>query len=74
MRAASLGAKVIVTEINPVRAIEAKMDGFDIMTMDKAAPLGDIFVSATGCCKTITVPQMMTIKDKRSYAIISFTV
>lgn len=64
MRAASLGAKVIVTEINPVRAIEAKMDGFDIMTMDKAAPLGDIFVSATGCCKTITVPQMMTMKDR----------
>ncbi|MDY2960218.1 MAG: adenosylhomocysteinase [Hornefia sp.] len=64
MRASSLGAKVIVTEINPVKAIEAKMDGFDIMTMDKAAPLGDIFVSATGCCKTITVAQMMRMKDR----------
>ena len=63
MRAASLGAKVIVTEINPVKAIEAKMDGFDVMTMEKAAPLGDIFVSATGCCKTITTDHMMTMKD-----------
>lgn len=63
MRADALGAKVIVTEINPVKAIEAKMDGFDVMTMQKAAPLGDIFVSATGCCKTITVENMLTMKD-----------
>ena len=63
MRAASLGAKVIVTEINPVKAIEARMDGFDVMTMAKAAPLGDIFVSATGCCKTITTDHMLTMKD-----------
>ena len=63
MRAAALGAKVIVTEINPVKAIEAKMDGYDVMTMEKAAPLGDIFVSATGCCKTITVEHMLTMKD-----------
>lgn len=64
MRAASLGARVIVTEINPVKAIEAKMDGFDVMTMKQAAPLGDIFVSATGCCKTITVEHMLTMKDR----------
>lgn len=63
MRANALGAKVIVTEVNPVKAIEAKMDGFDIMTMEKAAPLGDIFVSATGCCKTITVDHMLTMKE-----------
>ncbi len=63
MRAASLGARVIVTEINPVKAIEARMDGFDVMTMAKAAPLGDIFVSATGCCKTITTDHMLTMKD-----------
>ena len=62
MRAAALGAKVIVTEINPVKAIEARMDGFDVMTMDKAAPYGDIFVSATGCCKTITVEHMLKMK------------
>lgn len=64
IRANSLGAKVIVTEVNPVKAIEAKMDGFDVMNMAQAAPLGDIFVSATGCCKTITVEHMMTMKDR----------
>ena len=64
MRAAALGAKVIVTEIDPVKAMEAKMDGYDVMTMDKAAPLGDIFVTATGCKHTITVPHMMKMKDR----------
>ena len=64
MRAAALGAKVIVTEIDPVKALEAKMDGYDVMTMSKAAPLGDIFVSATGCKHTITVKHMMSMKDR----------
>lgn len=64
MRADALGAKVIVTEVNPVKAIEAKMEGFDVMTMKEAAPLGDIFVSATGCCKTITMEHMLTMKDR----------
>lgn len=64
MRAASLGARVIVTEINPVKAIEAKMDGYDVMKMEDAAPLGDIFVTATGCKHTITVEHMMTMKDR----------
>ncbi|SFE04531.1 adenosylhomocysteinase [Peptostreptococcaceae bacterium pGA-8] len=63
MRAAALGANVIVTEIDPIKAIEAKMDGFDVMPMRQAAPLGDIFVTATGCCKTITVEHMMKMKD-----------
>lgn len=63
MRAAALGANVIVTEINPVKAIEAKMDGFQVMKMEQAAPLGDIFVTATGCCKTITVEHMLTMKE-----------
>ena len=63
MRAASLGAKVIVTEINPVKAMEAKMDGYDVMKMSQAAPLGDIFVSATGCARTITVDHMLTMKN-----------
>ena len=62
MRAAALGARVIVTEVDPIKAIEAKMDGYDVMKMEKAAPLGDIFVSATGCCKTITVEHMETMK------------
>lgn len=64
MRAAALGAKVIVTEINPVKAMEAKMDGHDVMTMDKAAVLGDIFVTATGCAGTISLDNMMKMKDR----------
>ena len=64
MRAASLGAKVIVTEIDSVKAIEAKMDGFDVMKMEQAAPFGDIFVTATGCKHTITVDHMRAMKDR----------
>ena len=64
MRASALGARVIVTEIDPVKAMEAKMDGYDVMTMAKAAPLGDIFVTATGCKHTITVDHMRTMKDR----------
>lgn len=64
MRAAALGARVIVTEIDPVKAMEAKMDGYDVMTMAKAAPFGDIFVTATGCKHTITVEHMLTMKDR----------
>ncbi len=63
MRASALGAKVIVTEINPVKAIEARMDGYDVMTMKDAAPLGDIFVAATGCENVITVAHMLTMKE-----------
>lgn len=63
MRAAALGAQVIVTEIDPVKAIEAKMDGYSVMPMAKAAHFGDIFVTATGCCKTITTDHMMSMKD-----------
>jgi adenosylhomocysteinase len=48
MRARGMGAKVIVTEVNPVRALEAAMDGFHVMTMTQAAPVGDIFITATG--------------------------
>ena len=64
MRAAALGARVIVTEIEPVKAMEAKMDGYDVMPMSKAAPLGDIFVSATGCKHVITVEHMLSMKDR----------
>ena len=63
MRAASLGAKVIVTEISPVKAMEAKMDGCDVMKMEKAAEFGDIFITATGCARTITVDHMLSMKD-----------
>lgn len=63
MRAKALGARVIVTEIDPVASIEAIMDGFEVMTMDKAAPLGDIFVSATGNKKVIGLDHMLKMKD-----------
>ena len=64
MRAAALGASVIVTEIDPVKAMEARMDGFQVMTMKEAAPLGDFFVTATGCKDTITVEHMLLMKDR----------
>jgi len=48
VRARGMGAEVIITEINPVRAIEARMDGYSVMDMNKAASIGDIFVTATG--------------------------
>ena len=54
MRAKGLGAKVIVTEVDPVKAIEAVMDGFTVMKMEDAAPLGDFFVTVTGCSRVIT--------------------
>ena len=63
MRAASLGAQVIVTEIDPVKAMEAKMDGHSVMTMGQAAPLGDIFVTATGCVGTIRMEHMEKMKN-----------
>lgn len=53
-KAKGLGANVIVTEIDAVKAIEAHMDGFSVMTMDEAAPIGDVFVTLTGCKDVIT--------------------
>lgn len=49
MRAAGMGANVIVTEVDPFKALDATMNGFRVMTMDQAAPLGDVFVTVTGC-------------------------
>ncbi len=43
-----MGANVIVTEVDPLRALEAVMDGFRVMPMEEAAPIGDIFITATG--------------------------
>ena len=63
MRAKGLGAKVIVTEINPVRAIEAVMDGFSVMKMHQAAPEGDIFVTVTGCDNVITTEDFKVMRD-----------
>ena len=63
MRAKGLGARVIVTEVDPVKAIEAVMDGFDVMPMKKAAALGDFFVTVTGCDKVIDEEDFMEMKD-----------
>lgn len=63
MRAKGMGATVIVTEIDPIKALEATMDGFMVMTMDEAAPLGDIFVTATGCRDVITGRHFAVMKD-----------
>ncbi len=54
LRAKGMGANVIVTEVNPFRALEAAMEGYRVMPMAEAAPLGDIFVTATGCKDVIT--------------------
>ena len=64
MRARGLGAKVVVTEVDPVKAIEADCDGFSVMTMDQAAPLGDIFITVTGCEKVITRRHMEQMKNE----------
>lgn len=63
MRAKGLGAKVIVTETDPVRALEAVMDGFEVMPMKAAAALGDIFVTVTGCSGIITAEHFSSMKD-----------
>jgi adenosylhomocysteinase len=63
MRAAAFGAHVIVTEIDPVKAIEARMDGYDVMPMTEAAKIGDIFVTVTGCEEVITGWHMLSMKD-----------
>ena len=63
MRAKGLGARVIVTEVDPVKAMEAVMDGFRVMTMSDAAPVGDIFVTVTGCEDVITEGHFLAMKD-----------
>jgi adenosylhomocysteinase len=63
MRAKGLGAKVIVTEVNPVRAIEAVMDGFDVMPMVEAAKIGDFFITVTGCKDVITKEAFACMKN-----------
>lgn len=68
MRAKGLGANVIVTEVNPYRALEAAMDGFRVMRMDDAAPLGDIFITATGCKDVITGRHFNVMKNNAMVA------
>ena len=63
MRAKGLGARVIVTEIDPIKAIEAVMDGFDVMPMKEAAKLGDFFVTVTGCDGVIDQEDFAEMKE-----------
>lgn len=63
MRAHGMGANVIVTEVDPLKAIEAAMDGFRVMQMMDAAPLGDLFVTLTGDINVIDLPHMKAMKD-----------
>ncbi|MEM2027251.1 MAG: adenosylhomocysteinase [Candidatus Bathyarchaeia archaeon] len=63
LRARGMGANVIVTEINPIRALEAVMDGFQVMPMNEAASIGDIFVTVTGNINVIRMEHMLKMKD-----------
>jgi len=63
MRAAGLGAQVIITEVDPVRAIEAHMDSFTVLPMAEAARIGDVFITVTGCDNVISTQHMETMKE-----------
>ncbi|MGP8127402.1 MAG: adenosylhomocysteinase [Candidatus Bathyarchaeia archaeon] len=63
LRAKGLGAKVVVTEVDPVRALEAVMEGYSVMPMKDAAKVGDIFITATGCNQIITSEHFGQMKD-----------
>ncbi|HBN76011.1 MAG TPA: adenosylhomocysteinase, partial [Planctomycetaceae bacterium] len=59
-----LGARVIVTEIDPICALQAAMEGHEVITMEEAAPKGDIFVTTTGCCDVIRGEHMNVMKHE----------
>ena len=63
MRAKGLGARVVVTEIDPIKAIEAVMDGFDVMPMKEAAKVGDFFITVTGCDGVIDKEDFAEMKE-----------
>ncbi|MBP9112516.1 MAG: adenosylhomocysteinase, partial [Polyangiaceae bacterium] len=59
-----LGARVLITEIDPICALQAAMEGYEVTTMDEAAKIADIFVTATGCMKVIGAEHMKAMKDQ----------
>ena len=63
MRAKGMGARVVVCEVDAVKAVEAVMDGFDVMKMEDAARVGDIFLTVTGCRDVITTEHIKNMKD-----------
>ena len=64
LRARGMGSSVVITEVNPLKALEALMDGFAVMPMDKAAEIGDIFVTVTGDINVITGRHMLKMRDR----------
>lgn len=62
-RSKGLGANVVVTEVDPIKALRARMDGFEVMSMKEAASVGDIFITATGCKDVITGEHYPLMKD-----------
>jgi adenosylhomocysteinase len=63
LRARGLGSQVIVTEVDPVRALEAAMDGFQVLPLAEAAPVGDVFVTVTGNAKVVRREHFARMKD-----------
>jgi len=63
MRARGMGARVIITEVDPIKALEAVMDGFEVMTMNEACKIGDFFVTVTGNKNVITKEHIINMKD-----------
>ncbi|HEY4241326.1 MAG TPA: adenosylhomocysteinase [Kofleriaceae bacterium] len=62
--ARGLGARVLITEVDPICALQASMEGYQVVTMEDAAPIADIFVTATGCMDVIRGEHMMAMKDE----------
>ena len=62
--ARGLGARVLITEIDPICALQAAMEGYEVVTMEEAAPMGDIFVTATGCFDVIRAEHFIAMKDE----------
>ena len=61
--ARALGARIVITEIDPIVALQAAMEGYEVITMEEAALVGDIFVTATGCSGVVRKEHMITMKD-----------
>jgi adenosylhomocysteinase len=62
-RARGIGSNVVITEVDPIKALRARMDGFEVMPMDDASSIGDIFITATGCRDVITRRHFSAMKD-----------
>ncbi len=62
--ASGMGSRVLITEIDPICALQASMEGYQVVTMEEAAPQGDLFVTTTGCCDIIRAEHMKAMKDQ----------